>query len=421
MFILIVYYDQGAFAQKLAPDLQDRGFSTTAVSADQLIGLLTTVAATGGRIDAILILGMLDEGIRVANAVRNIDDTLTFRDVVRVRTTPIMIQEMVGFPPVWNYRWNHAQSEEADSQLTMFGEDPPSSSDVTLPAWTTILRSRAASDMASEILAGILAWRQSLLAELDYVGFAVSESPSGPLEISHALRRKRRESEILAPEGTPGGLRRNQYLILAQDYLEGCDVFNELRWLLENYESLAAAEGIKPETVFQRFFEQHPHLVQRNMFDRVWAKPQLQRFEHPGTSYQPDFVLRPTVSAHMGTNWEILDLKLPAVPLHTGKFHPSYSSKLVSAMQQLRNYRNYFSRQDLETRRELLAKFGFQPVHPRIAVLIGRRDREVGLDQIQGDAGDLDIDVITYDDIVELEEKRLVLQSHVASIFAKRI
>ncbi len=102
--------------------------------------------------------------------------------------------------------------------------------------------------------------------------------------------------------------------------------------MLEHYEGKAAAEGIKPETVFQRLFEKYPYLVQRNMFDRVWAKPQLCRFEGVRQSYQPDFVLRPSVSAYIGTNWEILDLKLPGFPLQSGgQFHPSYSNKLVRA------------------------------------------------------------------------------------------
>jgi hypothetical protein len=274
-------------------------------------------------------------------------------------------------------------------------------------------------DRAEIVKETIHNWRDALIAELDYVGFAVSEDSAGRIQISHALRRPRREGEILAARGTPGSLRDNQYVILAEDVLEQLSVYTEFKYLLEHYEGISQREQIKPESVFQRFFETNPHFVQRGLFARVWAKPRLRVPEKKNKHLFPDFVMRPTVGADVGTNWEILDLKLPNDPLTTSRgFHPSYAAKLTKAMQQLRDYRNYFSRSDDAVRQELVSQFGYQPVHPRIAVLIGRRQREQGLDQIQGDAGDLDIDVITYDDIVEFEENRLLLQGTIAGLFS---
>lgn len=86
-------------------------------------------------------------------------------------------------------------------------------------------------------------------------------------------------------------------------------------------------------------------------------------------------------------------------------------------MQQLRDYREYFSRHD--TKDELIARFGYQPLHPRVTVLIGRRDRAEGLERAQGSAA-LDVDVITYDDIVKFEESRLVLQAQLAGLFNRQ-
>ena len=140
--------------------------------------------------------------------------------------------------------------------------------------------------------------------------------------------------------------------------------------------------------------------------------------EKPGNSFQPDFVMKPRIGANIGTNWEILDLKLPNDPLMTsGSFHPALSGKLTRAVQQLRNYRQYFSRHD--TKEELIARFGYQPLHPRIAVLIGRRARSEGIEHAQGPAA-LDVDIITYDDIVEFEESRLILQAHLAGVFNRQ-
>jgi hypothetical protein len=231
------------------------------------------------------------------------------------------------------------------------------------------------------------------------------------------LQRRRREGEILADEATPGALRQSQYLILSEDFLEGYGTYDELKFIIDNYEQIARSEGIKPETVFQRFFEKNPHLIQRDVFDKHWAKPTLRLPGETGRSYQPDFVLRPRVGANLGTKWEILDLKLPNDPLLTaGNFHPAFSQKLTKAVQQLRNYREYFSRVD--TKDELLARFGYQPTHPRVAVLIGRRDRSEGLDHAQGSAA-LDVNIITYDEIVEFEESRLVLQAQFAGLFTR--
>lgn len=169
-------------------------------------------------------------------------------------------------------------------------------------------------------------WRQDLLNELDYVGFTVALDGAGRLSVSHALRRKRRESELLADESTPGALRDAQFLILAEDFLDSFGRYDELKFLLEHYEQVAKSNGQKPETVFQRFFEAHPELIQRDAFSAVFAKPTLRLPEAPGRFYQPDFVMKPRTGASVGTNWEILDLKLPDDPLVTsGAFHPAFS------------------------------------------------------------------------------------------------
>jgi hypothetical protein len=52
-------------------------------------------------------------------------------------------------------------------------------------------------------------------------------------------------------------------------------------------------------------------------------------------------------------------------------------------------------------------------------VLIGRRGRAQGVERAQGSAG-LDVDVVTYDDIVEFEASRLVLQAQLAGLFNRQ-
>jgi hypothetical protein len=86
----------------------------------------------------------------------------------------------------------------------------------------------------------------------------------------------------------------------------------------------------------------------------------------------------------------------------------------TKAVQHLRNYRDYFSRSD--TRDQLVSQFGYQPLHPRVSVLIGRRERTEVLDHAHGSAA-LDVNILTYDDIVEFEESRLILQGQFAGLF----
>jgi hypothetical protein len=383
--------------------LTSRGFQTTQVPLNAVPQAIEATARGGGRVDAVVLPAPLDVGVgpdesrAVARNIRGLDERLSFRGGVRARTVPIVM---------------HTRLVGAAARLRTFGSPPPPYlDDVKWYAW-------GEDDVVEAVVDVIGRWRQDLLNELDYVGYTVALDGAGRISVSHALRRKRRESELLADESTPGALRDAQFLILAEDFLDSFGRYDELKFLLEHYEQVAKSNGQKPETVFQRFFEAHPELIQRDAFSAVFAKPTLRLPEAPGRFYQPDFVMKPRTGASVGTNWEILDLKLPDDPLVTsGAFHPAFSSKLTRAVQQLRDYREYFSRHD--TKDELIARFGYQPLHPRVAVLIGRRDRAEGLERAQGSAA-LDVDVITYDDIVEFEESRLVLQAQLAGLFNRQ-
>jgi hypothetical protein len=288
--------------------------------------------------------------------------------------------------------------------------------------WFSVLSSKVFDDhreaLLAEVFGAIAGWRQSLLQELEYVGFAVTVGPTLGLDVSHALVRRRREGEILTDEASPGSLRASQYLILAQDVLQEFGPYRKLQFLLNHYRELANSQRCKPEAVFQKFFEEHPHLIRRDLFDRHWAQPSLRVPGDVEEYFRPDFVLRPRVGAEVGTKWQILDLKLPDDPLVVSRgFHASLSAKLSRAIQQLQNYRDYFNRPDASA--ELMRRFGTHPQNPRLAVLIGRRDSlqsPSALDRAQGPRY-LDVEVLTYDEIVKLEADRLGLHSALARVF----
>jgi Domain of unknown function (DUF4263) len=357
------------------------------------------VARAGGKIDAVVLAhhsamsSSSADTFGVARSIRRIGGTVAFLGAVRACTLPIVaVTDRFAFDPSEDIGWFEILDWDS------FDPHPEA--------------------LVAEVFATITGWRQSLLEELEYVGYAITVGPTGELDVSHTLRRRRREGEILTDEATPGSLRTGQYLILAEDLIQEFAPYLKLRYLLNNYQQVARAEKIKPETVFQRFFEEHPHLIRRDLFDKHWAQPSLRV---PGDSKEylrPDFVLRPRVAAEVGTKWQILDLKLPDDPLVVShRFHAALSAKLTKAIQQLQDYREYFNRPDTEE--ELARQFGIRPLNPRLAVLIGRRDRAqdvASLDKAQGPRY-LDIEVLTYDEMVDLEANRLAVHSALARVF----
>lgn len=238
----------------------------------QTPGVIETVAKAGGKVDAVVLAhhGSMSSSstnpCEVARTIRTLGDTLTFMGAVRARTVPIVaVAERLASP---------------DDDLDWFDFVSPLAFDEHRKA------------LIAGVFGAISGWRQSLLQELEYVGYAVTVGPDGQLDVSHALVRRQREGNILTDEATPGALRAGQFLILAQDVLQEFAPYLKLRHLLNNYRQIAAANNAKPEAVFQRFFEEHPHLIRRDLFDRHWAQPSLRI---PGDSEEylrPDFVLR---------------------------------------------------------------------------------------------------------------------------------
>ena len=99
------------------------------------------------------------------------------------------------------------------------------------------------------------------------------------------------------------------------------------------------------------------------------------------------FLLEPRTGVYSGPCWEILDLKLPDVPLISQRrFHPRFSSKVLNAIAQLRDYRSLFARPDLAS--ELRERFGAVPLNPKLAILVGSihrvNDRERCLALVAG-------------------------------------
>jgi hypothetical protein len=399
-FILIgtdLVYDP-AIENLYARMLRSSGFTADTVRPlTQITSAIEMIAKASGKIDVLVLAhhgsmsSSVNSPIETARAVRRISEKVSFLGAVRAKAVPIVaVAEPTIFDEIIDIDWFYPVDAFA------FDRDPEA--------------------LIASVFGAIEGWRQSLLQELEYVGYAVTIDRNGRLDVSHALVRNRNEGEILTDEATPGSLRAGQYLILAQDVLQEFEPYLKLKYLLNNFRAIAAAENIKPESVFQRFFEKNPHIIRRDLFDRHWSQPKLRI---PGDSrlfLRPDFVMRPRVGAEIGTKWQVLDLKLPDDRLVVSQgFHAALSSKLTKAIQQLQNYREYFNRPDAED--ELLRRFGSRPQNPKLAVLIGNRsciEDSSLLEKAQSRY--LDLEILTYDEIVDLEANRLALHSALARV-----
>jgi hypothetical protein len=215
---------------------------------------------------------------------------------------------------------------------------------------------------------------------------------------------------MLAPVATPGSLKANQFLLLGGDFYQATAPILELKSIMNSYTRIAKTRRMKPETVFQEFFEAHPEFVMRDGYSHHWSKPRLERPE--GSYFEPDFVLRRRGSAHIGSMLKVLDLKLPDEPLLTGaKVHKTFSKALISAIGQIRDYGEHFSRPDL--RAELQQRFGVPPEKPRLAILIGRTPNDEARERLRNQQHELrcaDIEILTYDSILDDEARRLALK-----------
>jgi len=275
--------------------------------------------------------------------------------------------------------------------------------------------------LRADLVRAIRDWRQRLREELDYIGFAISRDDSGEFRVSHALRRRRRESDLLGDRVTPKGLSAAGYYLVGADVLDEVPAYAALEDLLNTFRPRAAAEGVKEETLFQRFFELYPHMLQGQSFEEAHAKVRLPRKE--GKHYEPDFLMRSRPSDLHVQRHGVLDLKRPDVPLLVGqrRFHRRLSSEIHAAVTQLHDYSHEIRRPSTRaSQRHVLQALGEIPRRPRKIVVIGRSprssdDRQLLASRIEESLAPVGVQVLSYDDLLDDEGRRLMLQITLSS------
>ena len=153
----------------------------------------------------------------------------------------------------------------------------------------------------------------------------------------------------------------------------------------------------------QSFFENHPQLFRLWEYRNVY--PQVILTRDDDGELIPDFLLTdPELQRAM-----ILDLKLPCKTIAVGsKDRRRLSAPVMEAKAQLTAYRNWFA--EKSNRAKVKEKYGLEIYQPRLAVVIGRRrdfTNEVDRQHIVSQHPDLE--VMTYDDVLEFAKRRLLL------------
>jgi hypothetical protein len=156
------------------------------------------------------------------------------------------------------------------------------------------------------------------------------------------------------------------------------------------------------EQEFQKFFERHPHFFRRWDIRQVYPQVYLAS-EDPGTLI-PDFILtNPDVQRAA-----VLELKLPRPKLVTRqKNRERFAACVMAARTQLLAYRDWFERKG--NRDRLKKVVGMEVFRPQLAVVIGSSAWfEPGIDRQKLRSEHPDVEVVTYDDLLDYARSRLL-------------
>lgn len=171
---------------------------------------------------------------------------------------------------------------------------------------------------------------------------------------------------------------------------------------IEELESLIN-ERVAREAEFQAFLERNPHFLRRGDYREVHPHPYLCHQDE--STLIPDFILTNRQLAKA----VIVDLKLPYPTIIRRQTNRErFASAVMEARAQLLRYRDWFRAR--ENRHSLTSIIGFEIYEPRLAVIIGRSSEfEDSFDRQRLAAGNPEIEVVTYDDLITYARQRRVL------------
>ena len=179
-----------------------------------------------------------------------------------------------------------------------------------------------------------------------------------------------------------------------------CLVF---RSALEELEYLINQPKLKEEDL-QDFFKRNPNFLLGSEYQRLYPQVILQRDKD--NPLKPDFIIQPAKA----DPWcDILDLKLPSVPLIVGsKNRLRLSAGVSDGVAQLREYGAYF---DSKINRDKIYKqLNIRCYKPKLILVVGRDTSRLSENQVRRELTRYnDLSLITYDSLIEIAKRRLLL------------
>jgi Domain of unknown function (DUF4263) len=238
----------------------------------------------------------------------------------------------------------------------------------------------------------VVAYRRELLADFDDCGFLVSYE-HGRYRVGPAMvPRAGLETRLYYG---PADRRPNDQWYTIDRELLGVEFEAELFEALINNPDVSEGE-------MQVFLEAHPHFLTMNYWSDVISHPRLPSDD--GRLLIPDFVLKPIVAERFDSEWRVLEIKRPQERLLVGPSNRRrFSSKVLDAIRQVRDYRDYF--EDPRNADDVRRVLGHSLRRPQLAVLIGRLadvDEAAIIDREQEREN---VRIVTYDRLLERQRR----------------
>ena len=177
-------------------------------------------------------------------------------------------------------------------------------------------------------------------------------------------------------------------------------------------QTISKSKNPRQEKKYQDFLIKNDKFLKGNAFESVIREP---KFPIPNTkdkTYEPDFFLKPYFFEY-SKHAEIMEVKLPTDKfLQRKDFHTNLRSSFLNNIKQVKNYQRYLKNKT--NNHLILNTINIQPESISYSILTGRNDerdyrREI-LEESLDDYNLRDINIITYDDLIERREKLLVGQ-----------
>jgi hypothetical protein len=310
----------------------------------------------------------LPRAVSLASSFRDIPEPCAMRDGRKWRSIPFIV------------------ISDLDYQFTY-------PSEINRLGITIIRPTTQTSDTVRNINDAVNDYIEKVLDDYQDLGMLITFE-KGRAKIGPALKKKDPEMES-SYYYAPADMRDNKRLMTVMRDSEG------LRADVELFQQLLDMDA--GERAMQRFFEDNPFFLTQARMGVQIAHP-----SYKINRWSPDFAFTSILGFTDVKDIELLEMKGPEEKLlNTHKHHPGFTSKLSSAIDQIRDYGHYLKHPTNE--QTILKQLGYIPTQSKLAVLIGKSvDKDEYQEKLRYRQSFVpDVEIITYDKILETQAAQM--------------